>query len=87
VVGSLIPFRGIIRELSGANDQQRKVSTAIQAGVARRAYLKGVGQQRGCAYPARAATREMYDQKVAAMKALDQSDEDKTAETSSKTAQ
>lgn len=56
VVGSIIPFGGVIRELSGANAQQRMWQEAIYAGSVRRAFLKGVGQQRGCAYPARAAT-------------------------------
>lgn len=55
VVASFIPFRGLIREISGANDQDRKVSAAIQAGVARRGFLKGVGAARGCKYPARPA--------------------------------
>ena len=54
-VGSFIPFRGLIRELSGANEQERKIQVAIQAGFARRAFLKGVGEARGCRYPARAA--------------------------------
>ena len=58
VVGSFIPFRGIIREISGANDQQRRVQDAIEAGLARRGFLKGVGQARGCPYPARPATRD-----------------------------
>jgi hypothetical protein len=58
VVGSFIPFRGVIRELSGANDQQRRLQLAIQAGVARRAFLKGLGQARNCRYPARAATAQ-----------------------------
>lgn len=57
VVGSLIPFRGLIREVSGANEHDRKVRAAIQAGLARRGFLKGVGQSRGCRYPARPATR------------------------------
>lgn len=56
VVGSLIPFGGVIREISGANAQARKWQEAIYAGSVRRAFLKGIGQQRGCAYPARAAT-------------------------------
>jgi hypothetical protein len=56
VVGSFIPFRGVIRELSGANAQERRVQAAIYAGTARRSFLKGVGQQRGCRYPARSAT-------------------------------
>lgn len=56
LVGSLIPFGGVIREVSGANSAQRQWNEAIYAGSVRRAFLKGVGQQRGCAYPARAAT-------------------------------
>lgn len=54
-VGSFIPFRSLIREISGANEQERAIQAAVQAGVARRAYLKGVGEARGCRYPARAA--------------------------------
>jgi hypothetical protein len=53
VVGSFIPFRGIIREVSGASAQQRRLQRAILAGTARRGFLKGIGQQRGCHYPAR----------------------------------
>lgn len=56
VVGSFIPFRGVVREVSGANDHQRRVQAAIEAGLARRGFLKGVGMARGCAYPARAAS-------------------------------
>lgn len=55
-VGSFIPFRGIIREVSGANSHQRKINDAVEAGTARRAFLKGYGQARGCAYPAREVT-------------------------------
>lgn len=54
-VGSLIPFRGIVRELTGAAEHQRQFEEAIIAGAVRRGYLKGLGQQRGCAYPARPA--------------------------------
>ncbi len=56
VLGSFIPFRGIIREVSGANAQERLWDRALYAGAVRRAFLKGVGQQRGCAWPARSAT-------------------------------
>ena len=59
VVGSFIPFRGIIREISGANESERRVQYAIYAGSARRAFLKGVGLQRGCPWPARPATAAM----------------------------
>ena len=62
VVGSFIPFRGIIREVSGANAQQRKMQVAIQAGIARRSFLKGIGEARGCSYPARPAGAEEIEQ-------------------------
>lgn len=56
LVRSLIPFGGVIRELSGAGGQERMWNEAIYAGSVRRAFLKGVGQQRGCKYPARSAS-------------------------------
>lgn len=59
VVGSFIPFRGIIREISGANEQQRRLQSAIYAGTARRSFLKGIGLLRGCSWPARPATPQM----------------------------
>ena len=59
VVGSFIPFRGLIREISGASEQERKQQYAIYAGSARRSFLKGIGQQRGCRWPARSATPQM----------------------------
>lgn len=55
VVASFIPFRGILRELSGAAEQERTLQAAIYAGAIRRGYLKGLGEQKGCAYPARPA--------------------------------
>lgn len=53
LVGSIIPFRGIVREVSGAAGDKRKAEAAVRAGLARRAYLKGLGQGKGCKYPAR----------------------------------
>lgn len=53
VVGSIIPFRGVLREVTGAASSQRALEAAYTAGMVRRAYLKGWGQGRGCAYPAR----------------------------------
>lgn len=53
VIGSFIPFRGIVREVTGANKRRRAVNLAITAGMVRRGFLKGMGEQRGCAYPAR----------------------------------
>jgi hypothetical protein len=48
----VIPFRGWVRKLSGAERYERKVAAAIAAGSVRRAYLKGLGQAAGCAAPA-----------------------------------
>ena len=62
VVGWLIPYRGIIREISGANKQEWQFRQAIAAGLMRRAYLKGLGQAADCPYPARPATPEMAAQ-------------------------
>lgn len=59
VVGSFIPFRGIIREISGANEYERDFREAIAAGMMRRAYLKGRGQAMGCPYPASPAPPEL----------------------------
>ena len=54
-VGSFIPFRSVLRELTGAADRKRDFEAAIYAGAVRRGFLKGLGQQKGCAYPARPA--------------------------------
>lgn len=61
LVGSLMPFRGIVREVSGAAGDERKWRAAATAGMVRRGYLKGLGQARGCQYPARPREREMSE--------------------------
>lgn len=48
----VIPFRGWVRKLTGAERHSREVAAAIAAGAVRRAYLKGLGQARGCSAPA-----------------------------------
>ena len=48
----VIPFRGWVRRLSGAERHDRLVQSAIMAGAVRRAYLKGLGESRGCNPPA-----------------------------------
>ena len=48
----VIPFRGWIRKLSGAERHDKYVQAAILAGAVRRAYLKGLGEAKGCAAPA-----------------------------------
>lgn len=53
VVGSILPFRGILREVTGAAGNDRALRAAYTAGMVRRTFLKGWGLGRGCAYPAR----------------------------------
>lgn len=53
LVSSLIPFRSLIREISGAGRADRDYREALYAGVVRRGYLKGLGQARNCPAPAR----------------------------------
>jgi hypothetical protein len=48
VINSIIPFRGLVREVSGAAPEQRRLNEAIDAGFARRGYLRGVHHTRGC---------------------------------------
>ena len=48
VVQSLIPFRGVIREVTGAAGAQREWDAAVDAGIARRGFLRGIGKSRGC---------------------------------------
>jgi hypothetical protein len=47
-----IPFRSLVREATGASAHERRLRAAYDRGVTRRAYLKGVGAQLGCAPPA-----------------------------------
>ena len=53
LAGSIIPFRGLIGEVTGANAERRRYAAAVYAGTVRRGFLKGVGLQRGCKAPAR----------------------------------
>jgi hypothetical protein len=48
IVNALIPFRGLIREASGAAEADRKFRIMVAAGIARRGYLKGIAHQRKC---------------------------------------
>ncbi len=47
-----IPYDGFVRTLSGAQKHDDHVMAAINAGNARRAYLKGLGEARNCPTPA-----------------------------------
>jgi hypothetical protein len=48
VVNSILPFRGLVREVSGAAPAERRKNAAIDAGYARRGFLRGVYQTRRC---------------------------------------
>ena len=53
IVGGMLPFRGILREVTGAASNDRALRAAYTAGMVRRGFLKGLGLGRGCKYPAR----------------------------------
>ena len=48
----VVPFRGWIRKLSGAERHSRDVAAAIAAGTIRRSFLKGLGASALCEVPA-----------------------------------
>ncbi len=48
IVNTLIPFRGLVREATGAAEADRKFRMMVTAGVARRSYLKGISRERKC---------------------------------------
>ena len=48
VVNAIIPFRGLVREVTGAAPAQRRLNAAIDAGFARRGFLRGVAYSRKC---------------------------------------
>lgn len=47
-----IPFRGLLRQATGAQSHEKKYNQAFKIGAQRRAYLKGYGQALGCDLPA-----------------------------------
>ncbi|MEP3227283.1 MAG: hypothetical protein ABJO01_14995 [Parasphingorhabdus sp.] len=55
-IEGLIPFRGVVREISGANATERQFLQALAAGNARRSFLKGVAVTKGCVSPPPAKT-------------------------------
>lgn len=48
----LIPFRGVVRTVTGANSHARKVRKAYERGSHRRTFLKAIGMMKACPYPA-----------------------------------
>ncbi|MET0336295.1 MAG: hypothetical protein ABW063_00890 [Caulobacter sp.] len=51
LVNSIIPFRGLIREISGAAPADRRLELMVDAGHARRGFLRGVEAKLECAIP------------------------------------
>jgi hypothetical protein len=47
-----LPFRSVLRAITGAERNDQKKREAIEAGMARRSYLKGVAHGKGCGMPA-----------------------------------
>lgn len=52
IVNSIIPFRGLVREISGAAPAERRLQAAVTAGIARRGYLRGMAAAKKCKAPA-----------------------------------
>jgi len=52
IIAGLVPFRGLVREVSGANAAEKRYQRALYSGISRRSFLKGLGQAKGCKPPA-----------------------------------
>lgn len=48
----IIPLRSWVRRLSGANRAEQQAKAVALAGSVRRGYLKALGEQKGCDWPA-----------------------------------
>ncbi|WP_143435509.1 hypothetical protein [Henriciella aquimarina] len=46
--GGIMPYRGWIRQLTGAKAHQKKIESAYERGSHRRTYLKALGLMKGC---------------------------------------
>jgi len=51
-VSGLVPYRGVVRFVTGAEKHARAINEALLAGAVRRSYLKGYGEMLACGYPA-----------------------------------
>lgn len=59
-----IPYRGIVRTVTGANSHATKVRKAYERGSHRRTFLKGMGLIKACDYPAAPLPIPKEDPKV-----------------------
>lgn len=48
VINSIIPFRSLVREITGAAPADRHMNAVIDAGLARRGFLRGVQYKQRC---------------------------------------
>jgi hypothetical protein len=48
LLNTLIPFRGLVREATGAAEADRRLRNMVTAASARRGFLKGHARARGC---------------------------------------
>lgn len=48
IINTIIPFRGLVREITGAAAARRRLNDAVDAGLARRGFLRGVQMAKGC---------------------------------------
>ncbi len=48
ILTSFVPFRGMVRQISGANAKQKRLEDAIVVGIARRSFLKGFAASLEC---------------------------------------
>lgn len=62
----LVPFRGWVRKLSGAERNSKRVAAAITAGSIRRAFLKGIAASQGCTWGQQQAAPDDADVDAAA---------------------
>jgi hypothetical protein len=79
-INGVIPFRSWIRKISGAEKRSNELRTAVAAGVVRRAFLKGMGQERGCDAPAAPAKHPPLPDAKAPMPASDVAKPEPSAE-------
>jgi len=56
----LVPFRGWVRKLSGAERHSKHVTACVMAGSVRRAFLKGIAASQSCVW--REAAKEVAQQ-------------------------
>lgn len=61
IIGGIIPFRGIVRRVSGARAAEKRWEAAVYAGVARRSFLKGYMAGKNCENAEDASIRSARD--------------------------